>query len=587
VIAARIAAADENLSILVVEEGSNNFNKDVVVNPLFHIEHSINPDNKTITWLLGDPSPALDSKPSRLAKPNILGGGSSVNAMIYTRASACDYDAWDAPGWSAAELLPYLKKFETYHGPDPDNVHGTDGPIHISHGPWSAQRVEDELMEAWRKVGVEELPDVQNLKTGHGAQRYMKYIAPDGKRSDAAHCYLHPLLQEGRKNVHVLCETRIARVILDANRRATGAEMVSKSAPEQKKIVRARKLVVVSCGAILTPTVLERSGIGAANILEKAGVDVVVDLPGVGEQLQDHHLCAWPYYTSLESDETIDDILHVDGCRDQALSQGGPRLGWSAYDTTAKMRPSEAEVKQLGEAFERIWNRDFRSDPSRPLMITTPLNFTIKPWTPEPGRCISFLNYSAYPYGRGRVHITGPNVDDPLATFSGYLTGEEADFDVKAQIWAFKKGREVIRRTTFYRGDANFPVELGQSQGSTAAPVNSSGQSTVVHNPDEVVDLVYTAEDDKVIERAVRQRISTAYHSLCTAPMRPREKDGVVDYDLNVHGTSALKVCDNSIAPGQVGANTNNTALMIGEKAAAIILAELCLKDGILPARQV
>jgi alcohol oxidase len=133
--------------------------------------------------------------------------------------------------------------------------------------------------------------------------------------------------------------------------------------------VKARRLVVVTCGACGTPPVLERSGVGDKRILERAGVPVVEELPGVGKNYQDHHLLLYPYKTSLEPSQTIDDILsgRVDAA--ELIKNKDKRLGWNSIDVSSKLRPTEDEVSALGPDFKEAWDRDYKNDPNRPLML--------------------------------------------------------------------------------------------------------------------------------------------------------------------------------------------------------------------------
>ena len=165
------------------------------------------------------------------------------------------------------------------------------------------------------------------------------------------------------------------------------------------------------------------------------------------------------------------------------------------------------------------------------------------------------------------MHITGPKLDDPLDFDVGFFN-DAHDIDLKKQIWAYKKQREIVRRASYYRGElaAGHPKF---SEGSAAAVSETSGPLK------DVKDLEYSKEDDAAIEQWLRENVNTTWHSMATCKMAPREQDGVVDANLNVYGVQGLKLADLSIAPENVGANTNNTALAIGEKAAEIILAEL------------
>lgn len=166
-----------------------------------------------------------------------------------------------------------------------------------------------------------------------------------------------------------------------------------------------------------------------------------------------------------------------------------------------------------------------------------------------------------YPNSRGHVHITGPNVEDPLDHQVPFL-GDTGDIDLKSHIWGYKKTREIMRRTNMYAGEVPLchPVfPEGSRAGLADAPIHGS-----------VKDLEYTAEDDVAIESFIRDRVATLWHSLGTARMAPREKMGVVDGSLDVYGVTGLKVMDLSIVPSNVGGNTNSTALLIGEKGASL-----------------
>lgn len=176
-----------------------------------------------------------------------------------------------------------------------------------------------------------------------------------------------------------------------------------------------------------------------------------------------------------------------------------------------------------------------------------------------------------YPYSRGHIHITGPEVGDPLDFNVGYFS-DEGDVDIKMQMWAYKKAREIMRRTAMYRGELAL----------THPPFPAYSKAACVTFEEErdlssVKDLEYSPEDDMILEQFLRENINTTWHSLGSAKMAPREKFGVVDKDLNVYGVKGLKLADLSIAPENVGGNTNNTALVVGEKAADIIMRELGL----------
>lgn len=183
------------------------------------------------------------------------------------------------------------------------------------------------------------------------------------------------------------------------------------------------------------------------------------------------------------------------------------------------------------------------------------------------GQYITTGTYTAYPYSRGHVHITGSKLDDPLDFDVGFFN-DANDIDLKKQLWAYKKQREIVRRTKYYRGEL--------AAGHPKFPEGSAAACVELSEPlKDVKDIVYSKEDDAAIEQWLRENVNTTWHSMATCKMAPKEQDGVVDGKLNVYGVQGLKLADLSIAPENVGANTNNTALAVGEKAASIILAEL------------
>lgn len=431
-------------------------------------------------------------------------------------------------------------------------------------------------------MGIPEIEDLQDLDANDGCSKWMRTVSKEGKRQDAAHVYLHPKLADeaAYPNLHVVVEAQVARVLFDDNKRACGVEyranphfqasIALTAAPV--KTVRARKMVIVSCGAMGTPSVLERSGLGNPDVLKKAGVDLVADVPGVGEEYQDHHLLLYPYRTGLRPDETIDALLSGRADFATMLEKKDKTLGWNTVDWAAKIRPTEAEVTALGPEFRRAWDADFKDAPARPLMLMAAVMcFLGDPASVPEGQYVTTGTYTAYPYSRGQIHITSPDLDDPAEFDVGFFTDAD-DVDLKKQVWAYKKQRELMRRTHMYRGELaaghpKFPAGSKAACVETEAPLTGS----------EVRDLEYTAEDDAAIVQFLRENVNTTWHSLGTCKMAPREEGGVVNRHLSVYGVEGLKLADLSIVPENVGANTNNTALTVGEKAAAIFIKELGL----------
>ncbi|KAH8686214.1 alcohol oxidase [Ilyonectria robusta] len=578
VVAGRLAEADPKLSILLIEGGPNNYNVPNIVHPVFFLDHLL-PTSKTTIFYKGNKAAQLADREVIVPSGGTLGGGSSINFMMYTRGQRSDFDSWKSSGWSADDLLPYMKKLENYSGQGEKDHHGYDGPVHISDSTFRARGLQDDFLGAAAKVGWPEIKDLQTLDANNGIERWQNYISEDGKRQDTAHKYVHEKLQSGNyPNLHVLVESKVLRVLFDDDKQAVGVEYTPNpdlqpavQTPQHPKLtVRARKQVIVSCGACGTPPVLERSGLGDPELLKKVGVPVVVDLPGVGRNYQDHHLALYPYRTSLQPHETIDRVLRNPGNRQKLIDDKDDVLGWNSIDISSKLRPSEEDVAGFAPEFQAAWNRDYKNSPDRPLMLMGVVScFLGDPSSVPEAQYVTVGNYTAYPYSRGHMHITGPELSDPLDFDVGFFS-DQHDIDVKKQIWAYKKHREIMRRTAMYRGELA-PGHPAFPEGSAAACIEAEAPLS------NVEDLKYTAEDDAAIEKWLRENIGTTWHSLGTAKMAPREEGGVVSESLDVWGTKKLKIADLSIPPMNVGANTNNTAIVVGEKAAAILIKELGL----------
>ncbi|KAK5674946.1 hypothetical protein LTS10_012358 [Elasticomyces elasticus] len=565
----------------MIEGGENNAGNPLVHHPALFPTH-LTPASKTMVWYKANKSEHLAGREYMLPAGGLLGGGSSVNAMLYSRPNKGDFDAWDTPGWSTADMLPYMRKLETYNGPGAPEFHGNDGPLEVTFDAKRIKKTEDDFLQAIEQLGYPIIDDLSDTVPGHlGFERVGKTVSTDGERRDAATAYVHPLLNDSKHpNLHVLCESKVNRVLFDETKRAVGVEytlnpeyMVIPSSTERPRLtVRARKMVIVSCGALGTPLVLERSGVGSPDVLKQASVPVVADVSGVGTNYQDHHLMLWPFKTNLAPSETLDAFYGGRMSAEEAGKNG--LMGYSTCDVHGKYRPSEQEVKELGPEFEQHWQAEFREDPSKPLLIMASFNtFVGDPSLVPAGAYYTIASCTTYPLSRGHIHITGPNWEDPPDFDTGFFT---EDVDVKTQVFGYKVAREVARRTALYRGELPFghPVFPAGSE-AALADLDASIALTIPGKPME--KIMYTPEDNEAIKEYLRKHIGTTWHSMATCAMKPREEGGVVDKDLNVYGVQGLKVVDLSICPKNVGANTQITAYTIGEKGADIIMQELRL----------
>lgn len=181
------------------------------------------------------------------------------------------------------------------------------------------------------------------------------------------------------------------------------------------------------------------------------------------------------------------------------------------------------------------------------------------------------VNFSVYPFSRGHIHITGPRVDNAPDFDAGFFTDADG-IDIQKHLWVYKKQREIARRMDVFRGEV-----------ASWHPRFPAGSKATCIETDEALgdipDIEYSADDDKAILQWLREHVDTTWHSMGTCKMAPREENGVVDPSLAVYGVQGLKVADLSIAPSNVAANTNNTAMVIGEKAADIFIKDLGLSS--------
>ncbi|KAK3671571.1 hypothetical protein LTR78_008493 [Recurvomyces mirabilis] len=458
-------------------------------------------------------------------------------------------------------------------------MHGNDGPLQINKSVKHGSRGPTDFLHAANSLCIPTTTGLQDgLPDSIGYEYANSTITHEGKRHDAATAYIHPKLRDDKHpNLHVLCETKVSRILFDGKKRAVGVELSSNGPAFDGAMnggavttIKARRLVVASCGAIGSPLLLERSGLGSLEVLKKAFVPMVSDLPGVGAEYQDHNYVPWAYKTNGNSDDALNDFWRGQITTEDAEAKG--LLAFSGCDLHGKLRPTVEEVKTLGPAFEAAWEKDFADKPGKPLMLAAAAS-TADPTLP-PAQYFSASHYTAYPYSRGKVHITGPSLQDPIDFETGFFT-DEHDLDLKKAVWAYKKTREIMRRTSMYRGEA--PEEHPRFPAGSAAGLYHGENSLISQG--KVQSLLYNAEDDKAIEQRLRERIATTWHSLGTCPMKPRELGGVVDQKLNVYGVRGLKVIDLSIPPMNVGANTQITAYTIGEKGADIIIKELGVCD--------
>lgn len=303
-----------------------------------------------------------------------------TNWFCPNRASASDYDDFQAKGWSTKELIPLMKKHETYQRScsNPE-IHGFEGPIKVSFGNYTYPITQD-FLRAAESQGFPITDDLQDLETAHGAEQWLKWINRDtGRRSDAASGYIHATRAK-YNNLHLQCNTKIERLIIEDGV-CTGVVTVPSKplngGDPPRRVFKARKQVILSCGTLSSPLVLQRSGVGDPEKLKKAGVDCKVDLPGVGLNFQDHYL-HFSVFRAKPDTESFDDFVRGDPevqkrvYEEWNIKGTGP-LATNGIEAGVKARPDDDELEEMKswptpDFSPSGWESYFKKKPDKPVM---------------------------------------------------------------------------------------------------------------------------------------------------------------------------------------------------------------------------
>ncbi|RWQ97353.1 putative choline dehydrogenase [Paecilomyces variotii] len=540
IVACRLAKADPTLSIVVLESGIETRNNPLIVNPAMYI-HNLFPPSKTAAFYKSRAREELGGRELVIVAGGCLGGGSSINLMVYSRAQMIDFDDWGADGWRGKDMLPFLRNYERFQDTNPGidkSVHGYEGEISVSAGTYAQRPFQEDFLQACKQLGIPETVDVQDLRTSNAVGRWNKYIDQDtGLRQDVPHRMLYPILDAKDTGLRVLTESRVDRILFEGHK-AVGVKYRHGTTDKE---IRARRLVVLASGALGTPQILERSGIGGKELLDKLGIPLISDLPGVGTNYQDHNALTYPYKSSASAEETLDGIVSGRLGLEEALEKknAAPRrhiLGWNGFDCVGKLRPTDEEAESFPECLKTLWEKDFKPRAERPLLLMSSLavyfgdhsnlgesqHFSLGPYTP-------------YPYSRGSVHITDRNPLTPPEFDCGFFDNPA---DLEKLVWGYKKQREIARRMAHYRG----PLQTGHPSFPAGSKAGFDAIDEASREQGHAVPITYSEEDNEAIRAFLRNNISTTWHSMGTCAMKPREERGVVDKDLDVYGVEQLKI---------------------------------------------
>jgi choline dehydrogenase len=520
VVASRLSA-DPCGRILVLEAGGNDRSPWVRM-PIGYGKSFYHP---ALNWrYLSEPVPELGGRQAYCPRGRVIGGSSSINAMVFIRGQPEDFDEWEAfgnPGWGYRDVLPAFRRMEDNMAGE-DEWRGKGGPLSVSDVSSSVHPLCRNFIDAGVAAGLPRNPDF-NGERQEGVGVY-QITTRNGWRASAASAYLRPAMR--RANLRVLVKAQATRILFDGQR-ATAVEYARGG---RTFTVRIRKELVVSAGAVNTPQLLQLSGVGDPEILKRHGIGIVHALPKVGENLQDHlgfdHL-----YRSRRP--TLNNQLRPWWGRlivgaNYLLTRGGP-LALSVNQAGGFFRTDPARARP---------NMQLYFSPLSYIRATPGKRQLMRP-DPYPGFLLGVSN--CHPKSRGHVRIRSADPFEAPAIQPNYLT-EREDLDELAEAAGF------LRRLA-----AQEPMaEIIEEELQPGAGVATRAE----------------------IEQDIRERSGSVFHLSGTCAMGPDTKEAVVDARLRIHGLENVRVVDASIFPRLVSGNTNAASIMVGEKGSEFLLED-------------
>ena len=506
-------SADPGVSVLLVEAGDQD------TNPLIAMPRGFGE-------LLGDPNTAWHyptrpfgsaQQPDFWVRGKVLGGSSAVNGLVYNRGQRADYDALEAlgnPGWGWDHMLPVFKTIED-NSLGASDVRGAGGPLHVST-PEDGDPLLDDVLAAGAELGWRRTRDIN--ESDEERIGYAMATIRKGQRVSAAGAFLHPVLD--RPNLTVAVQTVVDRILVDGGR-AVG---VRGRQNEQAIEAQATREVILATGAIATPKLLQLSGIGPADVLRAAGVDVLVDSPNVGGRMLEHRVFSMQF--RLAEDLGYNKILATEEGQAAAAAEyqatGGGPLAAPSFDLVGffKTRP------ELDRPDTQIQIAPFSMAPGvQPMRVER-----------EPGMwCIGYI---LRPDSVGGVRITSADPDGML--------------DIDANFY----GTEYDRTTAV-------DIFRGMRRLFATGPLAKRIEHETVPGP-----AVQT--DQEILDDSLNNGL-TGYHAVGTCAMGPNDDD-VVDSQLKVRGVRNLRVVDASVLPTMISGNLNGPIMALGWRAADFIL---------------
>ena len=487
------------------------------------IGYGVTYHQKKVNWMYStEPSPEADNKPSYWPRGKVMGGSSSINAMVYVRGNPKDFDEWSEagnPGWSYEEVLPYFKKMESWQN-GADKFRGDDGPLYVSEVSSQLHPLCDNFLSAAEEIGIRLNPDM-NGESQEGVGNY-QITTHKGQRMSSSRAYLWPI--RDRSNLKIVKNAMVTRILIK-NKKAYGVEYL-KSGKTVK--VAALREVILSAGSINSPQLLQLSGIGPKEVLESVSVRLIHDSPAVGKNLQDHLGVSYFYKSKVP---TLNDQLRpvlgkiFQGLR-YILTRTGP-LSLSVNQSGGFIRTREGLNKPNIQLYFSPVSYSLESPDRRAMM------------SPDPFSAMLLGISNCSPQSRGTVTLRSSDPLKPPIIKPNYLSHED---DVKDLLDGVKVLRKLAKTDSFR-------AVIGEE---------------FRPGPD-------CQTDEEMIEH-IKDTVWTVFHPSSTCRMGPDPKIDVVDSQLKVYGIEALRVADASIFPQLICGNINAATIMVGEKASDLIL---------------
>tara|TARA_Y100000991_G_scaffold215217_1_gene204960 strand:+ start:770 stop:2407 length:1638 start_codon:yes stop_codon:yes gene_type:complete len=508
---------DPSKQVLLLEAGKkdNYFWIDIPVGYLYTI------GNPRTDWCFEtEAEPGLNGRSIGYARGKVLGGCSSINAMIYMRGQQSDFDHWAElgnRGWGWQDVLPIFRRSENYqHGAD--DFHGGNGEMRVEE-----RRVNWEILDAWRDAAEEcGIPKIDEFNRGDNfGNAYFQMNQRNGKRWSAVRAFLDPI--KDRANLTILTEASVRKICFDDNAAEPTATGVAVLHGGHEHVFAANNEIILAAGAIASPQLLQLSGIGAAEALHKHGIETLIERPGVGENLQDH--------LQIRTIYSVDNTITLN---QKARTPWGMALMGLEYflrkTGPLTMPPSQLGAFAKSDPSQQSANIEWHVQPLSLDKFGSPLH---KYNAITPSVC------NLRPSSRGTVALKSNKPDDAPAIAPNYLS-TQADLDVA--VAGLKFTRKIM-----------------------AAPALAAFNPKELKPGSEV-----TAEED--LQRAAGDLGTTIFHPVGTCKMGPvHDTSAVVDDELRVHGVHGLRVIDASIMPTITSGNTNAPTVMIAERGADFI----------------